>query len=43
MNTTEIKKINTVPDNVWWDGQEKLPSDEDLEDMDEDDVIKLFR
>lgn len=32
MNTSEIKKIN----QLWWNGEEKLPSDEDLEDLDEE-------
>jgi len=44
MDTNEIKKMKRMPDaSKFYFGQEKGPSEEDLEDLDEDQIIQIFK
>lgn len=44
MDTNEIKKLKKLPElSKFYFGQEKGPSEEDLEDLDEDQIIQIFK
>jgi len=44
MDTNEIKKMNDIPAlSKFYFGQEKAPSEEDLEDLDEEQIIAIFK
>jgi hypothetical protein len=44
MDTNEIKKMNEAHElSKFYFGQEKQPEEEDLEDLDEDQVILIFK
>jgi len=44
MDTNEIKKMNNLPAlSKFYFGQEKAPSEEDLEDLDEEQIIAIFK
>jgi hypothetical protein len=41
MDTREIKKMNAP--SKWYFGIEKGPSEEDLEDLDEEQIVTIFK
>ena len=44
MDMNEIKKMNSLPAaSKWYFGQEKAPSEEDLEDLDEEQIVAIFK
>jgi hypothetical protein len=44
MDTTEIKKMNAVPElSKFYFGQEKTQEEEDLEDLDEEQIVQIFK
>ena len=44
MNTQQIKKLRQMPEaSKFYFGEEKGQSEEDLEDLDEDQVLQIFK